>query len=162
MSKNTLPARYNECVKIAMIASAGAGPLGALSSTADAAGIAAIWGSLLVGMVGKSGAAMDKETAKKVVGAVVSGAMGYYGGCKLATRLFTLIPGAGLFIAMGASTVANILFTYRFALVLATLLDAHKISAAEAKGIAPAVLSMMAGGFSSLASIEDIVRIYRS
>ena len=46
---------------------------------------------------------------------IADGVMKYIAGCKAATKLFHLIPGAGTVIAIAGSTLENIVFTYRFA-----------------------------------------------
>jgi len=53
---------------------------------------------------------LNKEEAKKICTTALLGMGGYYAGCKTATKLFHLIPGAGMLLACGISSLANIVF----------------------------------------------------
>ena len=69
---------------------------------------------------------MNKETAAQICKSVLLGVAGYYAGCKMVTRLFNFIPGAGTLLGMGISALTNILFTYRFALTACTVFSANR------------------------------------
>lgn len=103
-------------VKLAIAETGFLGPIGAFSSGADVASVAGWWGYLLVQYSKYYGIHLDKETAKKICSTALLGMGGYYLGCKTATKLFHLIPGAGTITAMGISSLQNIIFTYRFAI----------------------------------------------
>lgn len=119
MSK--IPTEYRQMVRTAMLSAGALGPLGAFTTAADVVAIAGVWGTLLMSIAEQEGLTMTKEAAVKVGSGVALGLGGYYSGCKLATKLFLAIPGAGPFIACGCSTLANYILTYYFALaVIAT------------------------------------------
>ena len=118
MPLSCIPDKHREAAKVAMLASCGAGPLGALTSVGDIAAIAGIWGACLYTVADTEGCKLDKDTAVSICKSALLGIGGYYAGCKAATKLFWLIPGAGILIGMGVSSVANVLFTYRFLLTL--------------------------------------------
>ena len=121
-----IPAKYISAAKKALIAAAGCGPLGAFSGAADAAAITGIWGALLYTVACGEHVEMDKKAAAQICKSVLLGTAGYYAGCKMATRLFSLIPGAGTLLGMGISALTNILFTYRFALTVCTVFSADR------------------------------------
>lgn len=121
MGKVRIPKKYRGATQIALAAAASAGPVGAFVTAADIASIAGIWGTLLYSVAKKESYVLDKDTAVKVCKSALLGMGGYYAGCKVATKIFMFIPGAGFFVGMGVSTFANILFTYRFALTLTTM-----------------------------------------
>lgn len=84
---------------------------------------------------------------------------GYYVGCKTATKIFLMIPGAGIFMAMGISSVTNILFTYRFALTICSMFGKKVVNNLELGELAENIKSMYAGnGIAS--DVRDIVSIY--
>lgn len=156
-----IPYEYRDYTALALIASAGFGPIGSISTAADVASIGGVWGTLTYKMVKESGVYMDKEAAKKLSVSVLTGVLGYYGGCKMATRLFHMIPGAGTLMAMGVSSLANILFTYRYALVLSTILE-EGISLDSIADAAPTIISMMMGSIFVISDIPRIIKLYKS
>ncbi|MBR3107265.1 MAG: hypothetical protein IKH30_08795 [Clostridia bacterium] len=123
---NTIPMKYTAATKKALIAAAGCGPLSTFSSVADVATITGIWGTYLYTVARGEHVEMNKETAVQICKSVLLGAAGYYAGYKMATRLFSLIPGAGTLLGMGISALTNILFTYRFALTACTVFSANR------------------------------------
>lgn len=118
-----IPARYEKLVAAAVAASAAAGVPGAFSFGADIAGLATIWGGLMVAVANRSGHELDKPYAVKIAGSVLASVAGYMAGIKMATGLFHLIPGAGTLTAVGISTSLNMLFTYRFGKLLVERFD---------------------------------------
>ena len=118
MSLSRIPEQHRKAARIAIAASAACGPVGAFNSVADIASIAGIWGTCLCSIASKEGWGLDKETAIDVCKSALLGMSAYYVGCKTATRFFLLIPGAGLFAAMGISALTNVVFTYRFVLTV--------------------------------------------
>ena len=116
--KIEIPQELRETVRNTMRAAGALGPLGAFSTMGDVAAIAGCWGTLLVVFADHYGMKMTKETAVKACSSVLLGIGSYYAGCKLASKLFNMIPFAGTVMGMGISSAANILFTYRFALTL--------------------------------------------
>lgn len=155
---NTLPDKYHNITKIAMTGAAACGPLGAFSSVADIATISGIWGTFLYAASQLDGIAMSKEAALQVCKTVLIGSGGYYSGCKFATRLFNLIPGAGTLVGMSISSLANILFTYRFALTVALVLSNYHATKGLS-GIASEMKTMFRGN-GMIHDVTDIVHLY--
>jgi len=124
---NRIPEKYRKAVRTAMLSAAAAGPIGAFSTVADVGSIAAVWGTLLMHVARTEGHQMSKETAVKLCGSIAVGAGGYYMGCKAATKLFHAIPipGAGTALAIGCSTVENLVFTYYFAAAVISVFSAR-------------------------------------
>lgn len=156
---NKIPQTHRETVKDALIASTSLGPLGALFSAVDIAAIAGIWGILLASVASWEGVSMDTDSATKICKSALLGMGGYYVGCKTATKIFLMIPGAGIFMAMGISSVTNILFTYRFALTICSMFSKKNVNNLELGELAENIKSMYAGnGIAS--DVRDIVSIY--
>lgn len=82
---------------------------------------------------------------------------GYYLGCKTATKLFLLIPGAGTLTAMGLSSLQNAIFTYRFAVVLTQIFEAGRF---DSSTLVESIKCMFAGTGAGLGSVRDIVKLY--
>lgn len=123
---NTLPTKYRGITKKALAAAAGCGPLGVLSGAADMAAIAGIWGTYLYSAARMEQVEMSRETAVQICKTVLLGAAGYYAGCTMANRILVFIPCAGPLLGMGVSSLANVLFTYRFALTVSQVLSRGK------------------------------------
>jgi len=155
-----IPYRHRSATKKALAASAALGPMGAFSAGEDILAVGGIWSLCLINIAAKEGVSLDKETALGICKSVALGVSGYWAGCKLATKVFFMIPGAGLFAAMGASSFANIIFTYRFILTLCKIFE----SSGNGRGLniselAGQVKTMFNGnGFPS--DVKDIVSIY--
>ena len=75
--------QYRPMMKIALAASAVAGPLGAVTGPADMLAVTGIWTTLLIAMMKKADKDISPENAKTIAGAVAAGAVSYYVGCKL-------------------------------------------------------------------------------
>ena len=161
MDKNSrIPQKYRHDVHVALIAVAAVGPAGVFGDI-DAIAVAGVWSGLVTAMLIDSGISLDKGAAKKLALAVITGAGGYYAGCKLATKLFWLIPG-GIFVGMGVSALANIMITYRFAWVLALMLEEDRISQSNVLNIAGEIAKIMTtGGGLNLDGVKDIYALYR-
>lgn len=160
MKKKRIPGRHRGSAQIALIASAGVGPLGSLSSVADVAAIAGIWGTYLYSVSAKEGLCLDRDSAVKICKSALLGMGGYYVGCKTATKIFWAIPLAGWLAAMGVSTVTNILFTYRFALTVCTMFSSN-CAALEIGEMADNIKNMFAGnGIAD--DVRQIVDIYKN
>ena len=144
-------------VKLAIFETGALGPIGAFSSTADIAAIAGWWGYLLVQYSKHYGVTLDKEAAKKICSTALLGMGGYYLGCKTATKLFHLIPGAGTIAAMGISALQNIIFTYRFAVTLTRIFSKGNVNYDT---LADSIKYMFAGTATGFLSIKDIVDLY--
>lgn len=119
--KPRIPKFYWDDVKLALRESAACGCVGAFSTAADVVSIATIWGYLLYSFASYERCTIDKDTAVDICKSALLGMGGYYAGCQVATKAFMFIPGAGIPLAMGCSSVTNILFTYRFALTLCSI-----------------------------------------
>ena len=144
-------------VKLAIAETGLLGPIGAFSSVADVASIAGWWGYLLVQYSKHYGVALDKEAAKKICSTALLGMGGYYLGCKTATKLFHMIPGAGTLAAMGISSLQNIIFTYRFAITLTRIFNKGNV---DYDTLADSIKYMFAGVAIGILSIKDIVELY--
>ena len=118
---STIPEKYRNATKTALAAAAGAGPIGAFSTIADIASISGIWGVYLYNVARSECVVLDKESAVQICKSALLGMAGYYAGCKTATRLFNIIPGAGTLIGMGVGSLTNVIFTYHFALTVCSI-----------------------------------------
>lgn len=150
-----IPAALHKRVRDTMLAAGALGPIGAFSTTADVATIAGCWGTLLLAFCDHYHVRMDKDTAVKTCSSILLGLGSYYAGCKLATKLFHLIPFAGTLMGMGISSVANILFTYRFALTLTRCFDIN-YSGTDSM---IANFAEMFKTYGALGSAEDAIRM---
>ena len=155
---NTIPAKYTGATKKALIAAAGCGPLGAFSGVADLAAITGVWGTFLYTIARRENVEMNKETAAQICKSVLLGAAGYYAGCKMASRLFSFIPGAGTLLGMGISALTNILFTYRFALTVCTVFSSDKGKTKTAR-LAKEILSAFRGN-GTIRDVKEIVVLW--
>ena len=153
-----IPYKHRATTQAALIASAGCGPLGAFFGAFDVAAIAGIWGTCLFAIAHDEGRNLNKNTAIDICKAALLGMGGYYAGCKLATKAFLLIPFAGIFTAMGASAVTNILFTYRFALTLCTIF-AEQGRSLDFSNLADNIKAMFKGN-GLVSDARDIVDIW--
>lgn len=155
--KMEIPLQLRWDVKFAIAEAAAMGPIGAFSSVADVASIASLWGYLLFQYARYYGAALDKVSAEKICSTALLGMGGYYLGCKTATKLFLLIPGAGFIMAMGISSMTNIIFTYRFAITLTRIFNKGSVDYAT---LADSIKYMFAGTATGILSVKDIVELY--
>lgn len=85
---------------------------------------------------------------------------GYYAGCQVAAKAFMFIPGAGILLAMGCSSVTNILFTYRFALTLCSIFCRKGKSGLKLEELAGNIKNMYAGN-GMVDDVSQIVRILK-
>lgn len=145
-------------VKIAITEAGALGPIGAFSTAIDVASIATIWGYLLFQYISHYGYNLKKEDTVKICSTALLGLGGYYSGCKMATRLFHLIPGAGTLLAMGISSFANVIFTYRFALTLTRIFQEPQVNL---KNLAKSIIIMFAGTLNGVKNVVDIVALFR-
>lgn len=160
MEKSRIPDSHRGSAQIALIAAAGVGPLGSLSTVADIASIAGIWGTYLYSVASKEGYHLDKDDAVKICKSALLGLGGYYVGCKVATKVFLIVPGAGWLAAMGISALTNILFTYRFALTVCALFKSS-YGALEAGELAENIKNMFKGnGIAD--DVRQIIDIYKN
>ena len=155
-----IPYRHRDAAKIAMVASAALGPAGAFSGGADILAVGGIWSACLVSIASKEGCSLDKNTALGICKSIAWGVSGYYVGCKVATNMFNFIPGAGTVAAIGASSLANVIFTYRFVLTLCRVFEkAGGSSGLELDRLADEVMTMYKGN-GLISDLKDIVAIY--
>lgn len=152
-----IPIELREDVKLAITETGLLGPIGAFSTVADVASIGGWWGYLLVCYAKHYGYKMDKESAKKICVTTLLGMGGYYAGCKAATKFFHLIPGAGTLLAMALSSLANVIFTYRFAVTLTRI---FKKGTVDFDSLADSVKVMFAGTGNGLLNARDIAELY--
>lgn len=118
----TYQKKYENSVRIALIATAAAGPLGVTGDVADTIAIAGIWTTMFCPYDQKL-IVLFEDDPKRIAGGVASGIVKYYIGCKFATYACFLIPGAGIFAGISVSAICNIYFTYNFASILIELMD---------------------------------------
>lgn len=152
-----IPCALRDDVKFALTETGLLGPIGAFSATADIASIAGAWGYLLVKYSKYYGITLDKEAAKKICSTALLGMGGYYMGCKTATKLFHMIPGAGNLAAMGLSSLQNIIFTYRFAITLSRI---FKQGSVDYDTLADSIKYMFAGTVTGFLCVKEIVELY--
>ena len=155
---SNLPSKYSGITKKALIAAAGCGPLGVFSGAADMAAIAGIWGTYLYSAARMEQVEMSKETAVEICKTVLLGAAGYYAGCAMANRVMIFIPGAGILMGMGVSSLANVLFTYRFALTVTLILSRHGASL-KGMDLAGEIKSMFRGN-GMVSDVKEIALLW--
>lgn len=144
-------------IKLAVFETGILGPIGAFSSIANVANIAGWWGFLSVQYSKYYGIQLDQEAAKKICSTALLGMGGYYLGCKTATKLFHLIPGAGTLTAMGMSALQNIIFTYRFAVTLTRI---FREGTASFDTLSNSIIGMFAGTGAGFLSVKNIWDLY--
>src|SRR6266849_1760727 len=103
---------YDDIIRKAIAAAAATGPL-AMSPVplTDTAAVAGIWTTMMIAIARRTGHALDVETAKKVVLAVIAQALAYWAGCKALTWLIAKFPGIGMVTGSGANSVLNVALT---------------------------------------------------
>ncbi len=153
--------QYRGIIKKGVTTATAAGPLGAFAGPFDAGAIGAIWSTMLVSIAKQSGHNIDGAFVSKFITTVGAGALAYYGGCKAATWLFHLIPGAGTLAAMGVSSALNAIFTYKFGATVSNLFDKAEFDLVDATTAATTVLSMMCT-FPNMNEIRDLLDIKNS
>lgn len=152
-----IPTALRKDVKLAILETGLLGPIGAFSTVADVTSIGGWWGFLLYKYARHYGIEMDREAAKKICSTAILGLGGYYLGCKTATKLFHMIPGAGTIAAMGMSALQNIIFTYRFAITLSRIFAKGNVNL---DSLVEAIKCMFAGTGMGLVSVKDIAVLY--
>lgn len=138
-----LDRKYHPVVQKAVVAATAAGPLGAFTGPFDMAAVGVIWTTMFVAMTEKAGVSVDAEFAKKFVATAGTGAASYIGGCKVATMLFHLIPGAGTFTAMGVSSALNAVYTLKFANGIGKVFERRDFGVLDAADAATIVLGVL-------------------
>jgi hypothetical protein len=139
----SLDRKYHPIVQKAVVAATAAGPLGAFTGPFDMAAVGTIWTTMFLAMADKAAVKVDGEFAKKFVVTAGTGAAGYIGGCKLATMLFHLIPGAGTLTAMGVSSAINAIYTLKFAHGIGKLFEKREFGLVDAADAATVVLAVL-------------------
>lgn len=152
-----IPYELKDDVKLAIAETGLLGPIGAFSTVADVASIAGWWGYLLVQYCRHYSYSLDEDTAVNICTSALLGMGGYYLGCKTASKLFHLIPGAGTVIAMGMSSLQNVIFTYRFAVALTQIFGQGRVNIDR---LSDAVLCMFANPTRGFLSLGGIVGLY--
>ena len=154
----SVKSEYRGIIRKGVAAATAAGPLGAFAGPFDAGAVGGIWTTMLISIAKRSGHSIDGAFASKFVSTVGAGAVAYYGGCKAATWLFHLIPGAGTLAAMGVSSALNAIFTYKFGAAVSELFDKAEFELKDAAGMATSVLGLMCT-FPSINEIKDLINI---
>ena len=152
-----IPKNMREDVKFAILEAGAFGPIGAFSTAADVGAIATVWGYLLFKYTKHYGYKLENDDAVKICTTALLGLGGYYAGCKMATKLFHIIPGAGTLLAMGISSLANVIFTYRFALALTRIFQSPKI---DIKNLAKTIITVFAGTINAVQNVIDIIDLF--
>ena len=152
-----IPENMREDVKFAILEAGAFGPIGAFSTAADVGAIATVWGYLLFKYTKQYGFKLENDDAVKICTTALLGLGGYYAGCKMATKLFHIIPGAGTLLAMGISSLANVIFTYRFALALTRIFKSPKI---DMKNLAKTIITVFAGTINAVQNVIDIIDLF--
>ncbi len=111
---------------------------------------------MLVSIANRSGHDIDGAFAAKFISTVGAGAIAYYGGCKAATWLFHLIPGAGTLTAMGISSALNALFTYKFGAAVSNQFDRADFDLNDAAVAAASILAVLCT-FPTLDDIKGLI-----
>ena len=152
-----IPKELRPITKKILTAVGMAGTIGAFSTAADVATIAGSWGTLMVTYAKYYGLSLDEESATKLATTTILGLRGYYAGCKLAAKMFHLIPGLGTIAAMGISSFQNMVFTYRFATILVRLFSKKYV---EWDSLALSIKNMFAKEVFGILSIGRMVNLY--
>ena len=139
----TIPNNYKSVVKKGVVASIAAGPLGAFAGPFDAGAIGTLWTTMFIAIADKAGHKLDADYIKKFIASSGTGAAAYYAGCKVATWVFHLIPGAGTLLAMGISSLMNSIFTLKFGSVIANSFEKDDFELDDAAVAAASVLSAL-------------------
>ena len=158
-SKHTICEIDKPDVRWAMHEATLVGPMGAFSTVADITALAAVWGGLFALMAQNHGMSMNKKTATEICKSILLGVGEHYVGCKVATKFFHMIPVAGTFTAMSISSLANIVFTYRFALSLSTAISADSSYRNSWNGFSDRIITSFSGN-STIEDVKDICDIY--
>lgn len=149
--------RYIPAVRTALTAAAAVGPVGVFGNI-DAVAVGAVWAKMLYDLQQESNVKLSNNP-KRVATGIAMGVAGYYVGSKIASWLCFLIPGAGIFIGMSLSTIVNVYFTYRLALILISLMDDE--TALNDDEIIKYVVSLLKK-YPSLSEVKEIVSIYKT
>lgn len=153
--------KYRGIIQKGIATAAIAGPLGAVPGAWDAGAITAIWSTMFIAISKKSGHDLNNKFVAKFISTVGGGFCAYYAGCKIATWMFHLIPGAGTLLACGVSSLMNIVYTYKFGSICANLLDKKEFDIADATQAATCVLSLLCT-LPLPNEIKDIIDIKKS
>lgn len=156
----SIPSRYKDIVSTGVIASIAVGPLGAFGAW-DAGGIGAIWTTMFVSIANKAGHELDNDYVKKFIASAVTGGAAYYAGCKAATWLFHLIPGAGTLLAMGISSAMNGVFTLKFGSAVANSFEKGDFDVDDAAIAVTTILSLLCT-FPTIDEWKDLININNS
>lgn len=118
---NKIPEKYRSIVKNSMTSAAAVGPVGVFGAL-DTVAVGGIWATMFYLIRKKTNSSLGSDP-KRIASAVATGIAKYYIGCKVASYACFLIPGVGIFAAMGVSSVCNMYFTYNFAAILIQLFE---------------------------------------
>lgn len=149
---NNIPQKYRSIVKTALIAAAAIGPVG-LFGGIDAVAVGGVWATMFYAIRQKASSSFGSDPGR-IAGAVALGIVKYYLGCKMASYACFLIPGVGIFAAMGVSSVCNIYFTYSFASILIDLMDRRSYYSDD--DIIQEIINLI----KKLPSVDEVKEIY--
>lgn len=152
--------KYRIITRNALVAATAAGPLGAFTGPFDCAAVGTIWTTMVVAMAEKSGREFSTSFISKFIATLGVGVAAYYGGCKAATMLFHMIPGAGTIMAMGVSSFMNALFTYKVAEAVTGQLDNDDFNAHDAELAAGAIITIVCS-LPTINEVKDMIGIHK-
>ncbi|MCM0591360.1 MAG: hypothetical protein ACFKPT_25535 [Gloeotrichia echinulata GP01] len=110
----------------------------------DIGGIIGGWGTMLCIIAANSNRQLDKDTAMKVVTAIMAGAAGYLGGSKLFTfGLQFILPGIGTVGAVGFNSLLNFLYTIRLGRFVALQMEKPEFDTGDWASIIPEITSVV-------------------
>lgn len=152
-----IPSKYETIVRNAVSAAIAIGPVG-LFGAMDYVAVGGVWATMFVAIKEKAGFELG-ENPKKLCSSVAMGVAGYYVGSKIASWMCFLIPIAGPVIGASVSSLVNAYFTYRFAVILISLMDRQEKMDDEALG--EYILSALKT-WPSLKEMKQIIKLLKS
>jgi len=135
-----LERKYKDIIVGSSQAAAAAAVPGTFVPVLDITAIAGIWANMLIKVAKTSGHDLDFKFASKMATAVAAGFGGYIAGSKLLTYSIMLIPGIGLFGAMGINSILNYMFTYKLGKIAKGLFEKPGFDPGDATDLAKMVL----------------------
>jgi hypothetical protein len=155
--------KYRAITKNAVRAAMVEGPLPLLlppgaDQTFDFVAIGAIWTTMFIAMANKSGRDFDSEFVKQFVSALVVGVVAYFAACKGAGWICSLASGGLLIpVAMGASTLMGVVFTYKVAAAISDQLESGDFGAHGPEVAAATIISLVC----SLPKVSEIKDMFQ-
>lgn len=111
--------RSQTIIDNAALAAGGLGIPGIFVPGVDIAGMAVIWGKMVMDLAEASGHKVDAKFGVKMVSSLTAGVTLYIGGGKLMTWFLNFIPGIGSIAAAGINAMFNWIYTLRLGKLVA-------------------------------------------